>query len=270
MVNNNTVRLNDNIHFKLGEYIKTLKKHDIKRIDLEKNKTYDIHAVDIVNKLLEDFFKNKIVSNDYIMLDKPFYFNMNDLKENKEIKATQKQPLTDKENIYIINKIPNNLDSFNKEFKSYCFDDIKGNHRGIFIKPNIILDNKGNYTSKVNYLITIYDYDIINNSLKIGLLENKHLDLYLPIDKRKYYYYYSKEHDRFISILETLNNNQIDIINNSINETDILKLYTDNYKKQLLKHLNKKPINKKTINYCFNDVVFNEGMSIKCFANELN
>lgn len=225
---------------------------------------------DIVNNLLRGFFNNKIVSNDYITLDKPFYFNMNDLKENKEIKATQKQPLTDKENIYIINKIPNNLDSFNKEFKSYCFDDIKCNHRGIFIKPNIMFDNKGNYNGQINYLITAYDYDVINNSLTIGLLENKHLDLYLTIEKRKYYYIYSKEKSILKNMLETLNNNQVIIISRSINKTDILKPYTDNYKKQLLKQLNKAPINKKTINYSFNNAIFNNGLSIKCFVNELN
>ena len=72
----------------------------------------------LFNDLLEDFFNNKIVSNDYINLETPFYFNIQDLLNNKIVMATTTKP-TSKFNEYIkIVNVPNNLDQYNKQFNS--------------------------------------------------------------------------------------------------------------------------------------------------------
>ena len=174
--NNSKVRINDNLNFKLNEYVKTLKKNNVKYLDTEKNKFYDITATSILNELLEDYLKDKIILNEYIPLKKPFYFNLKELKDKKQVKAfITKPPIVN--DIFFINQIPNNLDTFNKEFKHYCFEDNKYLHRGLkfILNPEYQANNgKWSFTG-LNKEVYVYDYNLKENKLNMSLLDYNEL-----------------------------------------------------------------------------------------------
>lgn len=144
----------------------------------------------LINDLLTEFFNNKIVSNDYITLDKPLYFNMEDLLNNKSVICTTTKP-TSKFNEYMkIINVPNNLDQYNKKYNSYCYD-APGHHKGILI--NCLLD-ENHENLFIHYLgfefniITDPDYKIImdkEDTLKISLIYENDLLNFLDIDKHK-------------------------------------------------------------------------------------
>lgn len=85
-----------------------------------------------IESLINNFFENKILSNDFIKLDKPFYFNLNELINNKCVLCSTETPPNEFENYYIIDKIPNNLDKYDKEYKTFCYSDVLS-HKGIII-----------------------------------------------------------------------------------------------------------------------------------------
>ena len=144
----------------------------------------------LFNDLLQDFFNNKIVSNDYIKLDKPLYFNIQDLLNNKCVIATTEKP-TSKFNEYIkIVNVPNNLDKYNTKYNSYCYD-APGQHKGILI--NCLLD-RNHENLFIHYLgfefniISDPDFKMIMNksdTLKISLINENDLLNFLDIDKDK-------------------------------------------------------------------------------------
>ena len=135
--------------------------------------------------LVNDFFKDKIVTKDYIELENPYYFNMKELLTSGTVKAYLKQPLEDRINTYAIYLVPNNLDDFNNEIKSCCYGNNASLHRGIYIHYD--LKNKPvpiplifDYDSKVKEITIVNvkledlidyaekeeDYIVINNILE--------------------------------------------------------------------------------------------------------
>ena len=89
--------------------------------------------INFIRTLLTDFFKHKIVTKEFIVPERPFYFNMNVLLEEGSVEATTIKPSTDFDNYYTVKKIPNNLDSFSSKYKSYCYNEVPMIHKGIFI-----------------------------------------------------------------------------------------------------------------------------------------
>ena len=143
----------------------------------------------LINDLLQDFFNNKVVSNDFIKLDKPLYFNIQDLLNNKSVICTTTKP-TSKFNEFIkIVNVPNNLDSYNKNYNCYC-SDAPNHHKGILI--NSLLDeNHENlfiHYLGFEFIINDPDYNLITNSqdtLKISLINETELLNVLNMDKHK-------------------------------------------------------------------------------------
>lgn len=145
----------------------------------------------LINDLLQDFFNNKVVSNDFIKLDKPLYFNIQDLLNNKSVICTTTKP-TSKFNEFIkIVNVPNNLDSYNKNYNCYC-SDAPETHKGIII--NSLLD-ANHINLFIHYLLFEYtaptNEQIVNISLidepilKISLINENDLLSVLNMDKHK-------------------------------------------------------------------------------------
>lgn len=143
----------------------------------------------LFNDLLQDFFNNKIVSNDYITLEKPFYFNIQELLNNKIVICTTTKP-TSKFNEYIkIVNVPNNLDQYNKNYNSYCYD-APDTHKGILINclldanhENLFIHYLGFEFIKISYenKLLLDKQDI----LKISLINENELLNFLDLDKHK-------------------------------------------------------------------------------------
>ena len=254
------VKLYKNDYKLLSDYVQMLKDNNIKN-----DKGYIITRGEIIHHALKNVFQNKILINDYITLDKPFYFNMNDLINNKSVEASQDIPIKDLENTYIINKIPNNLDSFNKDYETYCFNNQLNSHRGILFnykhKFSLEFKNEFTFTDNMECLILIFDYKLKSDyiiksktTLNIAVIDYNSLDLYLPKDGNIINNYnYELEYLNYILTDSDIN---ISKRHNIFNSNDkILKPF---YKTKN----NLKSIEKDNINYDFTKAVFNPEYSL--------
>lgn len=175
--NKSSVKINNNLNEKLNNYCGVT----------------GSKKTEVVNTLLNDFFKNKILTNDYITINKPFYFNKNDLIKNRFVNATTDKPIKDLINNNLVNKIPNNLDTFNNDFKSYCYEDNLNKHRGLYFNFNLVYDLKTEEKStnltknpiKIDYDYYIFDYDIKKNALNIGRICYNDIALYIDDYKQR-------------------------------------------------------------------------------------
>ena len=113
------------------------------------------------NELLSDYFENKVVTKEFIVPEDVFYFDLEELLKEGTITATNNVPSSNFENYNIVNKIPNNLDSFNPEFNSYCYNNTLELHKGLFIfylfsSEAIPIPLVFNYNRKEEELIITY------------------------------------------------------------------------------------------------------------------
>lgn len=133
----------------------------------------------LIKELIKNELEGKILTNDYIKLDNPFYFNWQDLLVNGEITATQIKPSIKLDYAFTVLKIPNNLDTFSEEFKTYCYDDHINLHRGIYQYYDLY-KKEDEITAKINHLF--FEYNTQENILKIELLNEEDIDKGLTWD----------------------------------------------------------------------------------------
>ena len=88
-----------------------------------------------ISEVLNKEMEGLILTNDFITLEEPFYFNWYELEEKRIVKATTEKPFHDINNYVVVKKVANNLDLFNKELKFYCYENNPNLHRGVFIYP---------------------------------------------------------------------------------------------------------------------------------------
>jgi len=180
----------------------------------------------VMNEILASYFEDKVLTNDFIKLDNPFYFNMNELKEQKTVRAVEKIPTYKRDEGYLVYSVPNNLDSFDNELKTYC-SGTATNHKGIYIDYVVTTsDIKGEdrLFSKVVEDITenyfIFDYDSSAKTLDVSLVPFEDLYLYVPIGS-SILEDLEAEKDEFYNniILDEKTNvlNEIELLSKSIN-----------------------------------------------------
>lgn len=134
--------------------------------------------IGIIRTLLTDFLEDIVVEPTFITLDKPFYFNYADLKDNGIVKASTVKPIANLEDVAIVKKVPVNLDKFEPELRTYCYDKQANLHKGLYIYHKLywnvyIID-------KVIDDFLIFQYDNKANTLEIGLINDVDLlDLYV-------------------------------------------------------------------------------------------
>lgn len=194
----------------------------------------------IVTELIEEKLEGKILDNNFIVPDNPFYFNFEELLEKNTVMATTEKPSSDLYKQLIIKRIPNNLDTFKEGIDSYCYDNNPKLHRGIidFSYKKIVKHEKEvGYDSEkekvktitinkaiVESVFLIFNYDVLNEEepiLKISLIDYNELpvlfddyktsDLYNELKR----FYKDSVHDKVMLLtncfLWKYNNN--DVIN---------------------------------------------------------
>ena len=169
-------------------------------------------TVELVEDLLTDFFKDKVLTNDFIELEKSFYFDFKELVHKKIVKASSEVPISNLETCFVVNKVPNNLDIWNAEEETYC----SGNpsiHKGIYIYYNILFNSEDYFKiSKIFEKTLILKYDSSKNELEISLVNYNDLYLYVPsnsnstildrIEKEKDYFYKNIVHSSENNIID--------------------------------------------------------------------
>ena len=134
-------------------------------------KLSNIKNVDLINEILQEYYNKRVFTNDFLYFDKPFYFNIMDLFENKQAKAIKTPPETNQFNYYIVNGMPINFNAWNKNYNSYCFNNDINHHKGIIL-------NQFGIDGIIFICFLVFEY--INGNLNIKLYTLK--ELYLMIN----------------------------------------------------------------------------------------
>ena len=170
-----TVRFKPSLNDKIEKYIKlynsTKKPEDPK---LDKTKFF--------NMIISNYFNHKVLSNDYITLDEPVYFNSAELLEKGSIICSLNKP-TDLDNVQIVKRIPNNLDKLEKNVGTIIsyYHNSYYRHKGILFSVN---DFEGTGLDS-QYLVFDYNSNSGEPELTISILKPEDLTAYLDIDKDK-------------------------------------------------------------------------------------
>lgn len=154
-------------------------------------------TVGLIEKLLAKFFENTLLTNDFLEIDKPFYFlQYPEYYKNNIIKCSLEVPnytydgkKIEPNEIYLINKIPNNLDTFNIEHNRFCYGNNPYRHKGIYIfhefKKLSDIPNECN----IENIIYLFDYNEKENSLIIEIIDPNELDFKIDLATHKNVYY---------------------------------------------------------------------------------
>ena len=155
---------------KLDMYLEEVNKH---------NKNYT-SRLNFLSSCIKEKLEGKVLTNDRIKLDKPFYFNYMELKTEGVITATTEEPIHDLELTFIVKAVPNNLDVWNIKEETYS-SGRPSTHKGIFILYWIIFNSEDPFkVVKIVEKYFILKYDSEENSLEISLINPNDLYLYVP------------------------------------------------------------------------------------------
>ena len=219
----------------------------------------DIKTAELLNEIINDYLKDKTIYNSYLENYKNYFmeipinlFFKKQLTNNKKINLIESLGSIKHKDYYLkllanenegatveniekitqlfkIYRIPNNLDNFNKSFRSYAKDNNINNHSGIefFINPAIAKELKENF---INCLYCFYfeikEKDIIINLISfnnaIALLNAAGNNEILAIANKIY------------NELEKANNyNDVLELANMWNSGNIIKLADDDIKEKV-------------------------------------
>lgn len=134
------------------------------------------------NRMVANYFNHMVLTNDFIALDKPLYFNSKELVEKGSIKCLNNKP-TDLDNVFIVKRVPNNLDTLNKGFIdsiSYYYED-SYRHKGIVFSGIPFLEEG----LEAKFLVFDFDESTGKPELVISILKPEDLTTYLDIEKDK-------------------------------------------------------------------------------------
>lgn len=190
---------------KLNNYIYNMNKE---RPSNEKK----LNRSDFIIDLIEDRLKDLVLTNTDIKLNEPFYFNMKELKENGVVKATKSNPIHEREEIYIVKSVPNNLDTFNREFRTYCSEDKPSLHRGLFIINELDLEKARTLEEGLKDTIYIFSYDSHEQTLEIAI--GNDIDMYFTTEQEELKQSIIKENKDIHTLYSTfLLKNKINVVN---------------------------------------------------------
>lgn len=133
--------------------------------------------INFIRTLLTEFFRHKVVTKEFIVPERPFYFNMNVLLEEGSVEATTIKPSTDFNNYYTVKKIPNNLDSFSSKNKTYCYNEVPVIHKGIFIYYF--------FSAEANPVPLVFDYNSTDYAEELTISVIKISDLNFLIESEE-------------------------------------------------------------------------------------
>ena len=174
----------------------------------------NIDKTQFFNKILTNYFEGKVLNNNFIKLDEYFYFNIEELKENGIVKASSELPINDLDKCLIVKKIPNNLDTFNKENETYCYGK-QTQHKGIYTLYNVyyntdIKKDKLLQIEDIDEFNLIFKYDYSKKELFISLVNSNDLYLYVPsnstilkeVEESKNNFYNNISDSGFVNLVE--------------------------------------------------------------------
>lgn len=167
------VRLKEEKTKQLGKVTPSLNK---KLVDY--CKLIGVKKIDLLEELINKELEGKVLNKDFIVPEKPFYFNMGKLLEEGTVKASGK-PSTDFKSYYTVKKIPHNLDSKNKKFKTYCYSNNEYLHKGLYIYYILC----GGGAEPMALVFDFYTYDSKYEELVISNIDLNDLRLLIETEE---------------------------------------------------------------------------------------
>lgn len=185
-------------------------------------------TVGLIEELLTDFFDKSLLTNDFLELEKPFYFweahldsffNNGILECSLEIDNILRGQNKRRHNdIFIVNKVPNNLDSFNEEYKKFCYDNNPNKHKGIYIFHKFLALSDNPDECDINDIICLFDYDESVKTLNIEILSEDELEFRIDLATHK---------EVYDSLLNELKNYKKWIYINNVDEETSERIYKE-------------------------------------------
>lgn len=140
-----------------------------------------LSKIGLIEELFNKEIEGKLLTNDFINIDSIYYFDFNKLVKEKEVKATKETPKTNLNNIFIVKKVPNNLDSFEDSERTYCYNKTPEKHLGIYSYNRIVLNElKINETRLFQYFI-IFEYNSKTEELTLKLASVEDITLLVDV-----------------------------------------------------------------------------------------
>ena len=170
-----SVRLKPSLMEQVEDYVELVN-------SVKEPKANKFTKVDFFNNVLSDYFQHIVLSNDYITLKEPLYFNSKELVEKGSVKCSTAKP-TDLDNVFIIKRVPNNLDTLEKGFsdsityyykkpylhKGIVFSVIPFSEKGFEIEGKyLVFDYKEVPNEEVELIISILKPALIKKHAEIG------------------------------------------------------------------------------------------------------
>lgn len=136
-----------------------------------------------ISEVLFKELEGLILTNDFITLEEPFYFNWQELEEKGIVKAATEEPVQDLEKCYLVKKIANNFDVFEQELRTYCFKKNPNLHRGIYFYPKPVFYESTLEFKELLVYPLLFNYNTSNKgSLEISLIKINNLDMYINFE----------------------------------------------------------------------------------------
>lgn len=187
----------------INKYVKVTKPTSLGKLDPDIVNKVNLYCsltgmkrTEFITNLIKKELNEKVLSNDsFIFHKEPFYFNLNQLLEDKEVEATKQKPISDFKNQMVIFRTPNNLDKWDSSKKTFSSGNDK--HEGIipFILPYEMRDDK----QDINLYFLVFRFEAHNDKLKIALLDFEDLKFILnPL-------LHERKDESLISIFNILN-----------------------------------------------------------------
>lgn len=152
---------------------------------VEKTKIYEeitgISTEKLVEDLLNDFFEDIHITNDYINIDEIYYFNFSKLLEKREVIATKNKLSENLNETFIIKKIPNNLDKFDKTYNTFCYNGNQYQHAGIYSYNRFYCEKNFKDTSLFQYYI-LFNYNEKTEALVLKLIDLDDINLLVDLN----------------------------------------------------------------------------------------
>ena len=174
----------------------------------EYSKLIGISKTDLLEELFNKEVEDKVLDNSFIYPEEIYYFNFVDLLRFNTDKASTNRPKGNLTTVAIVKKIPNNLDSWNKELRTYCYNDNAKEHLGIYPYNRIEINPIKAVDTQLFQHYILFDYNEATKELTLTKVKVEDISLLTDVPEAM----------KVISGLAEINNIYIDFFENNVNK----------------------------------------------------
>ena len=139
-----------------------------------------LSKIELIEELFYKEIQDKVLTNTFISIEELYYFNFIELQKNKTVKASKIRPTTDLAEVFIIKKIPNNLDVFDKANRTFCSNGVPEKHIGLYSYNRFVINEIRAKDSQLFQYYLLFEFDSGTEELTVTLTSVE--DVFLMLD----------------------------------------------------------------------------------------